>query len=91
MLKRNFVLSAAVAAAVLSMPTSAATEAERIQQLERQLKQQQEVLQLMQQELQQLKSGKPEQTLTHQSWNQSRRWSWPGNRKLPGVSTFMAL
>ncbi|PLW68550.1 DcaP family trimeric outer membrane transporter [Pseudohalioglobus lutimaris] len=67
MLKRNFVLSAAVAAAVLSMPTSAATEAERIQQLERQLKQQQEVLQLMQQELQQLKSGKPEQTLTQQS------------------------
>ena len=57
MLKKCLVLSVAVSTAGLSLAASAATDAERIQQLEAQLRQQQQLLDTMQRELQELKAG----------------------------------
>jgi type II secretory pathway pseudopilin PulG len=57
MFKKSLVLSVAVSTAGLSLAASAATDAERIQQLEAQLRQQQQLLDTMQRELQELKAG----------------------------------
>lgn len=57
MMNKCLVLPAAVAMAGLTLSASAATEAERIEQLEAQLRQQQQVLEAMQQELRALKAA----------------------------------